>query len=179
MLLVINSLRAQKSLEISKIITVQNQSSDLIYQRVKQWFAKTYNNSNAVNRYDDGNSQIIGKGNFFVNVKGAGFTIASGYVNYTIDIRIKEGRLKLVMNGFSHDSADPKAGWYHKLGVVYDSLPSNDQLKNLGFKGFYKKNYTQMYKYIRPACDDNFELICNSIESYLKEEEKKKDNDDW
>ena len=83
------------------VIPLDSVSKNELYVRAQRWFIHTYSSANDVIQYEDKEGgQLIGKGVFTVYWKinrSSGRTLP---VYHTIDIRIKEGRYKLIISDF-------------------------------------------------------------------------------
>ena len=91
---------AQKPLELSEVIKADGLTAQQLYDISKNWFARTYVDSKAVMRDDNPGKELTGKGKTKLEITALAYSGMSGYINYTIDIQFREGRLKFTMNNF-------------------------------------------------------------------------------
>jgi hypothetical protein len=88
----------------SEIIKVDSINSQELYLRAKVWFVHSFVSAKNVIQLDDKESgKIIGKGLFDVKssiVKSQNV----GYVEFTIEIQVKDGRYKYTFSDISHKS---------------------------------------------------------------------------
>ena len=80
------------------VITVEDVSKDILFDRLYEWFAKTYNSANNVIQLKDKESgKIIGKGVFSIVYYQRKPTIS-----YTISVFVRDGRFKYVVDQISY-----------------------------------------------------------------------------
>ena len=53
-----------------RIVDISDTSKEKIYEGSRQWFAKSFNDSNSVIKYEDAKQSIIGKGSMQYNCVG-------------------------------------------------------------------------------------------------------------
>ena len=76
------------------IITVEGVEKDVLFDRIQEWFVKTYNSANDVIQIKDKeNGKIMGKGVFSVNYYQRKPTIS-----HTISVFVRDGRFKYVID---------------------------------------------------------------------------------
>jgi len=99
-----------KRITFTAVVNVDSVSKDELYLRVKEWFAKTYNDSKEVIQMDDKESgKIIGKGSIEVFVHSLGLK-PYGYVKYVITVNVKDSRFKYEISNFIHEWAATNGG---------------------------------------------------------------------
>jgi len=93
--------RQSATFEFTSIILVDSSfTKDLLYQKVRQWFAETYNSSkNVIDNADKDEGVIYGKGIFEMTEK------IMGYVEYNISVRCKKGKVKYLFTNFNQRDA--------------------------------------------------------------------------
>ena len=96
-------------LSFSKIIQVKGLSKKEIYERARYWFAKAYKNSKMVLQIDnfEQNGSLVGRGSYkheYKSYSGLTHYCVIGYVDYLISILIKDGRFKIIITDFVHES---------------------------------------------------------------------------
>lgn len=169
---------AQKPLELSEVINAEGLTAQQLYEISKNWMARTYVDSKAVMRDDNPGKELTGKGKTKLEITTLVYSGMSGYINYTIDIQFREGRLKFTMNSFYHEPTK-KVMYDNDMGVVLDSLP--DDLKSLGGhfeKSSFRMNYKAFHKRALPVCKKAFSDLVASLKSFVDKREVET-KEDW
>lgn len=169
---------AQKPLELSEVIKADGLTAQQLYEISKNWMARTYVDSKAVMRDDNPGKELTGKGKTKLVINNIAYSGMSGYINYTIDIQFREGRLKFTMNSFYHEPTK-KVMYDNDMGAVLDSLP--DDLKSLGGrfeKSSYRTYYKGFHKRALPVCKEAFDKLVTSLKQFVDKREVET-KDDW
>jgi len=164
--------------EFSSIILVDSSfTKDLLYQKVRQWFAEAYNSSkNVIDNADKDEGVIYGKGVFSMKDKILGF------VEYNISVKCKKGKVKYLFTNFIQRDAlqvntfgysTPQSATYNMGPLSQTECPvpwstsgmSNSRRDKVWMKiKFQTKEYT-------------YNLIQN-LKAYLKKSTTR-ENDSW
>lgn len=169
---------AQKPLELTEVVKAEGLTAQQLYEISKNWFARTYVDSKAVMRDDNPGKELTGKGKTKLEITALAYSGMSGYINYTIDIQFREGRLKFTMNNFYHEPTK-KVMYDNDMGAVLDSLP--DDLKSLGGrfeKSSYRTSYKGFYKRALPVCKEAFDKLVTSLKQFVDKREVET-KDEW
>jgi hypothetical protein len=79
----------------SEVVYIEGINSDILYQRANLWFVYTFKSANHVIQMNDKEAgKIIGKGNF---------SVRWGYVDFTIEIQVKDDRYKYTLSGLRYE----------------------------------------------------------------------------
>ena len=162
--------------------------------KANRWVAKTYNNSNYVTRINN-EDNILTKGAFEV---GADFTAygatvySSRKVEYTLDLKFKDGRYKIEISDLLFDGTDASMSLavyfmsleeYHEFSLKamenYDGIGKKAAIKRIKNDKKFKKDYESQQNYgkkIIPEIVKKLEQIDLSLLNFLK---NKDDKDDW
>ncbi|MDO4309928.1 MAG: DUF4468 domain-containing protein [Prevotella sp.] len=169
-----------KSLSYSEVIQVEGSNSDDIYRKLKKWVAKAFVDANEVTKYDLENKEIFAKGRFPYSTSNLTWASSSGYVSFELDAKIKDGRFKITLDNFCHHSTAPQysEGW--SIGLIYDKLPIDEELKQIGQGGLRKKQYKAIDQRVRPLCESKIKQIIADLKIFLLEDAKEKiEDDNW
>ncbi|MDU2330027.1 MAG: DUF4468 domain-containing protein [Prevotella bivia] len=169
---------AQKPLELTEVVKAEGLTAQQLYEISKNWFARTYVDSKAVMRDDNPGKELTGKGKTKLEITTLAYSGMSGYINYTIDIQFREGRLKFTMNSFYHEPTK-KVMYDNDMGAVLDSLPDN--LKSLGGrfeKSSYRTYYKGFHKRALPVCKEAFDKLVTSLKQFVDKREVET-KDEW
>jgi hypothetical protein len=109
-------VKAQEPLSFSKVIPADSINKNDIYSGLKQWFALNSNSKQTLEVDDRETGLLIA--NFSAEYSKSGFFYISyeGYINYSITIQVKDGRYKVTIDKFTHDTKNPKS--VSKLGLI-------------------------------------------------------------
>ncbi|HEY5371074.1 MAG TPA: DUF4468 domain-containing protein [Hanamia sp.] len=163
-------------------------------EKTNRWIAKTYNNSNYVIRINN-DDNILTKGAFEV---GADFTAygttiySKQKVEYTLDLKFKEGRYKIEISDLIFDGTDASLSLavyfmsfdeYRAFSLKalegYDGIGKKAAIKRIENDNKFEKDYESRQNYgkkIIPQIVEELEQIDSSLLTYLKNENNK---DDW
>ena len=180
LLLVIFSSNAysQEPMAFSEVIQQEGKSASDLYKVVKKWFAVTFVSAQDVIQYDDAGNEITGKARISYECKNLTWAASSGFISYMVDVRVRDGRLKVVISDFIHQSTDLRFGKEWSNGVVFKELPTDEQLKALGHGGLAKKQYKAIDKRVRPLCIQETASLVASLKNYLLKN-KVEVEEDW
>lgn len=85
--------------QYEKIVEVPNTSKDEIYEGARQWFAKSFRDSNSVLRYQDKESgSIIGKGNAKMPCSGMACLGTPRNLQFTVKVDAKDNRARVTFD---------------------------------------------------------------------------------
>ncbi len=91
-------------------------SKDQIYKKVRQWFSTTFvSGKNVIDNEDPDEGLIFGRGSIRISD-------IDGYVEFNIEVRCKDGRLKYTLSNFNHKGARP----INMIGTTPTGPGSND-----------------------------------------------------
>lgn len=169
---------AQKPLDLTEVIKADGLTAQQLYEISKNWLARTYVDSKAVMRDDNPGKELTGKGKIRLEIANLTYRGMSGYINYTIDILFRDGRLKFNMNNFYHEPTE-KVLYDNQMGIVLDSLP--DDLKSLGGqfdKSHFRMYYKAFHKRALPICLRTFVDLVASLKQFVDKREVET-KEDW
>lgn len=177
MMMAVSYAMAQEPLSYSEVIQQEGKSSSEIYKSVKKWFAKTFRSAQDVIQYDGAGEEVSGKAVIVYEEKSMTWAAASGLIYYNIEVKVKDGRFKVVIDNFIHKSTHPTWGEKWSNGLVYGNELTDDQLKAIGHGGLAKKQYRAIDKRVKPLCFNEIASLVASLKTFMSEEQK--ENDDW
>lgn len=175
MMMAMCSAFAQEPLSYSEVIQQEGKSSSEIYKNVKRWFANTFRSAQDVIQYDGAGEEVSGKAAINYEEKNLTYAAASGLVYYNIDVKVKEGRLRIVIDNFIHTSTHPTWGKQWSIGLIYKNKPSDDELKSI-VHGLSKKQYRGVDERVRPICLQEISSLVASIKNFMAQQQQEDDN---
>ncbi len=145
------------------IVEVPDATEDQLFFKANEWFAIFFKSSKDVIQLSEKESgKIIGKGLTSVYFKTFGMTKDMGYVSFTIDIDIKEGKYRYTIRDFWHDAGSSS-------NVI---SPGDLRVEKSGFQ-LAKKAWIQ----IKEQTDSFVKQMINDLDSSMKSQNAS--GDDW
>lgn len=125
MLVLISSVSVigqDRPFQCDTVIQAKGKSVAEIYASVKVWVATVFNSANDVIQMDDAqNGIMICKGRFHYKAPGGvNLRSMSGYVDYTMKVQVREGRYKVTIGDFIHQSTSTQFTSSWSFGLIYD-----------------------------------------------------------
>ena len=154
---------AQKPLELSAVISNDSLDANALYEATRNWFVESFKDSKSVIEDDNPGKQITGKGTMPFNAN-VFYSSLNGFIEFLIDVRFKDGRLKLTLRNFNH-VAGPAALYNNNMGILVDELPKN--LSELGLKGQRKVSYRYYFNHATKLCEETFDKMVESLADFL------------
>ena len=120
---------AQKPLSFSTVIYKEGVDAQTLYNYTKNWMVQTFKDSNSL--LEQAGEEITGKGKitFSTNMQ---YSSIKGFIEYSVNVQFKDGRLKLTMGSFTH-KPEIVAYFNNDMGILVDSLPK--KLEEMGITG--------------------------------------------
>ena len=144
------------------VIPANGMTKFQIHSAIDLWKANLYSNSNYVTRVSTDDNVVI---------KGAYLTSGSyvqgwveGQVEYTVNISIREGRYRVVINGFTHKSTSRIIKYDGNYGNIYSNVGQGSRQLNANKYRFIMKQITT----IRALAESEQRSIISSLSSYVK-----------
>lgn len=173
-------MMAQKPFSYSEVIQVEGKSAKELYKEVKKWFAITFVSAQDVIQYDDADNEITGKAVFEYDSNSLTWAASNGIVRYVVTVQMKDGRIKMTIENFIHESHHPKWGKEWSNGIVYEKPLSDDELKAIGQGGLRKKQYRAIDERVRPLVLNQITVLTISLKQYLANNANNKaEEDNW
>lgn len=164
-----------ESLSFAKVLQIDNQSEEKVYNAAKMFVVDNFVSSNDVLQLDDSyNHIVVVKSRFnFVNQKtGAGFSFMDGFIRFTLKIEIREGRYRVSVYDFIHQSTSLKYNDFWSLGLINkDGIADQSKCKDPRVK----KTQEQLIN----SCSDFSNLLINKIDKYISDYFNSETEDDW
>lgn len=170
------SMAAQeKAIQCDSVIQAQGLDSKEIYQRVKGWVAEAYNEASEVIQLDDAEQGVmVCKGNFEYRAPGGwSYRNIDGYIRYTLKVQVRDGRFKVSMGDFDHESKDIQYRKIWSFGLLTDR-------EKYKMKGVQDKRWTTCWPDMKKKSLEYFEHICSALKGAMSGQSSLDDgNDDW
>lgn len=171
----LTSFAQEHAILCDTVIQVPNKTSSEIYTSVKSWIATSFKSANSIIQMDDPqNGIIVGKVCFSYTAPGGmTYRCIDGYVNYTMQLRIKDGRFKITLSDFIHETKD----LYLKDTWSFGLITNREKFK---MKGLQDKRYLKTWPDLQSKCLEESFLIFKSLsDSMNKPFGLEKDDDNW
>ncbi len=108
--------------QYQKVVEVPNTSQDMVYEGARQWFAKSFNDSNSVLKYENKETgSIIGKGNAKMSCSGMACLGTPRNLNFTVKVDAKDNKARItfedlmIQTPYNYNSGIPIAASTSKL----------------------------------------------------------------
>lgn len=152
LLSVLGASAQEKPLEFSEVIQAEGKSAQELYVIVKSWVATNFRSANAVIQMDDKESGVlIGKGNFDYRAPGGmSYRFIDGPVWFTLNIQTRDGRYKVTLNDFRHESREIKS-WV-KETWSFGQITDRPKFKT---KGLQDKRWTKTWPDLQAKCEEH------------------------
>ena len=152
LLSVLGASAQEKPLEFSEVIQAEGKSAQELYVIVKAWVATNFRSANAVIQMDDKESGIlIGKSYFDYRApKGMIYRFIDGYISFTLNVQTRQGRYKVTLNDFRHESLDPHS-YYRSIwsfGLITDR-------PKFQMTGSQDKRWTSTWPDLKVKCEEH------------------------
>ena len=165
-----------KPLVIENIINLDSTyTKDILFNNIQIWFSRVFVSSKAVLDVQDKESGILaGNGSLKFKPKGIANECYAGYIEFSINFIIKDGRFKYILRDFYHN--DNYEGVNNcQFGLIYTKNDYTGEKTHWSTtKNFDIKNYNFIHEEI--------ELMAKNIDTLLKYEianQKINTNNDW
>ena len=143
------SMNAQEPLSFEKVITVDSVGKDVIYSGLKEWFALNLNSKEALEVDDRSTGVMVANLSTDYFKSGFWYTSYTGYIFYKVNIQIRDGRYKVSVANFEHDT---KVKSVSRLGLIttgeYDRPSIN--------KSYDKKVWAELQLKAKDIADNVF-----------------------
>lgn len=162
---------SQESLKFSKIITIDSIGAKEIYNITKKWVIESFNSPGKVIQIDDSEQNLIlvrAKENYSKN--NIFYVAFEGWVNYTIQIQTKDGRLKVELFNFSHQNLE-RLDQSYSLGEIYSEENPYTKM-NVNVKKYRNEVSNDINIKMKLLSD----IIYKNIETYISKYKIDKDN---
>ncbi len=158
-----------QSVKYSKVIQSEGKTAQELYSLSRQWIAKGFSQPKKTIQVEDENTFFIGC-KASCQVSNQVFNSMSsfyGWVDYTLTIQCRDGRLKIEITDLIHTSKQVQTYGDSNLGLIEE----NDEKFTSGvFHGAKNKACAQIKEYFNIYS----EAIFSSLEQYLNAEQE-----DW
>lgn len=163
---------AQKPLSFSTIIYSEGANVQTLFALTKNWMAQNFKDPNSFLEQDGKEITGRGKMTFSTNMQ---YSSIKGFVEYSVNVQIKEGKLKITMGNFTH-IPERVAYFNNDMGILVDSLPKN--LKDMGITGVNRKAcYKYYFKRGTSLCKTKFNQVSANLKLFI--ENSNSNRKDW
>lgn len=170
MLFLVATIQAQEPLSFEKVIQADSIKKDVIYTSLRAWFAKSTMDADKVLVMDDKDAGIlIGNINLRYTRGVLTYIAYDGYLDFTIDVRIKDGRFKVIINNISHMKSNREAK-VPDIGLITTE-------EKCPIKGLNSIPNQKVWVDIKYKMRNLSEVIFNELENTVKINQASKDTD--
>lgn len=158
----------------TEVVTIDSTtSSEELFSRGREWFAKAYNSSNNVIQMEDKESgKLVGKALMQVYHKAMGSNYPSGHINYTISLYFKLGRYKYVISDFHHTGQLVGGGnRIPDYGVCEEMINTTHKTMGMSYQKTYNNYLSQM--------DNNIKSLISDLKNSMLTKASGVTSDDW
>lgn len=165
------NVNAQEAMTYSKVIDAPGKDAKTLYQNAKAWFATSYKNPKKVIQIDDPSQFMLSaKSNVEYSHGGLFYLSYEGWVEFTILIQSKDGRLRAQVTNLCHVNI-PGHAEQSKLGLI---LNTDNQFTS----GMQKKYDNNVAADIKAKMKVESDKIFDSLEKFIKSNTSIV-NDEW
>lgn len=165
------NINAQEAMTYSKVIEVPGKDAKTLYQNAKTWFATSYKNPSKVIQVDDPSQFMISaKSNVTYSHGGLSYLSYDGWVDFTILIQCKDGRIRVQVTNLEHRNRPGNA----PQSQLFLILNTDNQFTS----GVQKKWNNNVAADIKAKMKITSDEIFNSIENFIKSSSSIV-NDEW
>ncbi len=156
-------------LTFSKVIQTEGVNTETVYSNVRTWFSLATKDANKVLTMDDKESGVlIGNTNMKYSYGNVTYSAYDGWIEFAIQVTIRDGRLRVEVKNFTHKKSNSKAA-VPDFGVItnVEESPFNKGLN----KGPNQKVWDDIKKKAENISEKIFMSIEKSIHSNTSNEE--------
>ena len=177
MLISVSVMGQETPLQCDTVIQAQGKSATEIYTTVRSGVATPFNSAQDVIQMDDPeNGILVCKGNFSYKAPGGALTygVLDGWVNFTLQVQVRDGRFKVTMGQFAHEAKRVPGGSYDwSLGLITD----RERAKAKGAVDFRQK---KTWKDLKVKCKVQFMEVVMALSQAAEQGSGLLDtDDDW
>ncbi len=169
------SLYAAEPYTITKIIRADSTlTKGELYVAVNDWFATTYKNSQKVIQMADKDAGIIiGKAVTETGKLTFSMQCSVGWLNYTIKVQCRDGRVRAEVSNVIHEAKDPKAMSSCSYGLITTAEVYKES-------GMGKNAYNEVWDMFKERISSYSEGLFASLEASVKQAKPQvSTNEDW
>lgn len=165
------TINAQEAMTYTKIIEAPGKDAKTLYQNSKTWFATNYQNPKKVIQVDDPSQCMLSaKSNVDYSHGGLSYLSYEGWVEFTILIQCKDGRLRVQVTNLTHTNVPGHAS-QSNLGLILN-------MDNQFTSGMQKKFNNNVAADIKAKMKVKSDEIFDSLEKFIKSNNSVV-NDEW
>jgi len=173
MAVMIGNIFAQEPLNFEKVITIDSIKKDVIYAGLQQWIASYYIGIKTTTQTSDKDAGYIIKDGL-ITFKKEGFMMCyGGYVHYKLKFQLKNGRFKVQISDFLHETTNKKCAFDACMGLI-----TNASENPIG-GGISKSYHDKIWKELQKLCEDYSNKIFESVQKIKFNEFDNSKSDNW
>ena len=147
MFISVGAMAQGNPIQCDSVIQEKDKTMAMLYPMIKAWTAVAYKSANSVIQMDDPqNGILICKGVFkYTAPGGMTYRYIDGWVNYTLKIQVRDGRYKVTMGDFIHETSDIQYKKTWSFGLITD----REKFKESGLQD---KRWTKTWPDLKRTC---------------------------
>lgn len=169
------SISAQiRPLQCDTVIQEPGKNVDKLYPIIRAWVASTFNSAQDVIQMDDSDNGImICKGCFdYVAPKGMLYRYADGVIHFTLKVQVRDGRYKVTVSNFIHESTQVNGRNYWSAG----SITTSEKYVGSGDKD---RRWKKIWPSLKLSCLMQYMTFVKSISNATSSNVILDNEDDW
>lgn len=165
------SVNAQEKIAYSKVIKADSISSEGIFVSIKEWLSMEFKKgNNAIELEDKEAGLIVANTSSGYKKNGLSYVWTEGFINYKINIQIREGRFKVTITNFQLKCKENNYG--ERIGILTVAEESN-------YTGLGKKQCNEVWNDMKTKVQGISESWFKSFETIDFSNYKQDTSDDW
>lgn len=118
----IGAMAQEKEIVCDSVVQAQGKTVNEIYPLIKMWVSENFKSAKSVIQMDDAeNGILICKGNFEYKAPGGmTYRVIDGRVDFTLKAQVRDGRYRVTVSGFTHQSDDVRWSDTWSFGLITD-----------------------------------------------------------
>lgn len=121
MMISMSVMGQEQPIQFDEVIKAEGKPVSEVYTTIKMWVATNFNSAQDVIQMDDAqNGIMICKGAFeYDHGGGIAGAVMDGWVKYTLQIQVRDGRYKVSIGNFTHEAKPSRsAGYDWSMGLI-------------------------------------------------------------
>ncbi len=131
-----------KILYDSVVIVDSSLKKDIIFSRIRQWFAEKFVDANSVLQVNDIDNGLLTGNGTYSYILANGLNLHTGYLRFILNVAVKDGKFRYQIYNFT--SEDESSSVLSTTGKSYSNTVNFDELYYMYINGkrpSYTKNY--------------------------------------
>ena len=165
LLISVASTKAQTSVNYSEVVKADSIPAKVLFERARAWFVSSFHDSKNVLEINDKESgELSGKGDMHATSSIMGTkNYPYGWLFFQISIHTKDGRYKLEISEYRHESVTSK-GFEQSVGRISDNVTPDREIEVLFCGDNCQK---KLWNDLQQQCRDNNKELSESLKKVM------------